>query len=164
MRFIVLGLMAVFAVAVAAPRNEPVHAAALNVPLTAAILDCDIRCTQPPDCTAGWHDAWDSPENNATRNGGAHLDYQCREYTCDVRHGPLCGGGTEITFAEMERIRSSLTQGEAGQLYEVIERHPERTFLNVARSALQVLNCKGDVVAHFPMSERLLEAMAAYAD
>jgi hypothetical protein len=160
---LMVGVLAGLVVALM-PRPQQASATVVAVPLRVAAFDCDVKCTHPGDCESGWHDAYDSPEPNATRNGGAHLDFQCREYTCDVRHGPLCGGGTEITSVDIEDLRRSLARNDVGAVRAVVAKHEARIKVNAPRSAVQVLSCAGDVIAHFPMSDETTARLVSYTD
>jgi hypothetical protein len=117
-------------------------------------------------CQVGWHDAWEPVliEPNFTRNGGAHYSRKCFRYTCDVRHGPACtdanGGGT-FTMVDMDRLRGSIEARDGQAVKYLLANHTQSTALNVERSAVQVMNCEGTVIAHFPVGQKLLDRVSA---
>jgi hypothetical protein len=131
---------------------------------TTGPLDCDIDCgDNEPLCPDGQHDAWNTvPAFMAwTRNGGVHAFPQdCRAYTCDVRHGPFCGywpGG-------LEDLRTSVLAQDAKTIAATTRSDPKEVVVNTERSALQIVNCKGAVVVHIPMSSALVSAVNAARD
>jgi hypothetical protein len=157
-----IGLIGIVGAVLHVRSPAPVRAAAVGTPLSAAALACDVYCQEPQDCEPGWHDAWDPPPSpNATRNGGAHIVAECREGTCDVMHGPLCGGfgGDGFSAVELETLRAFLARGDAAGMHAILAQHAESIMLNADRSAIQVLSCAGDVVAHLPATKRLVAAL-----
>lgn len=130
-------------------------AAAVSIPLVLDDTGCDLQCMTGGaiDCPHGWHDAWEvSSYPSAQRGQGAHNGQRCFSGTCDEKH-PACGEGGGDTFARVdhEGLRLSLATNNHRGASEVIAQHPKFLTVNVARSAVQVRNCVGDVVAHFPL-------------
>jgi len=129
---------------------------------------CDIACGDGAffGCADGWHDAWDTTPINWfwTRNGGVHQYPQdCREYTCDVRHGPYCPypGGEPLTTADLERLRVAVLGQDAKAIVESVAARPREIVINAERSAVQIFNCKGRVVMHMPMAPKFTKLVAS---
>lgn len=149
-----------FSVAVlAAPDTRTAGAAVLVMPLSALADDCDIRCTEPPDCDPGEHDAWEGSPVNAMRNGGVHLDPVCYPGTCDTKHGPMCGP-PDFANSEFEELRRRLARNDAAGAATLVLAHGREVVVNVERSAVQILDCTGGVVAHLPVSTDLAASLA----
>ncbi len=167
--------VAVFAVFIAANfglSSEPVVvSAAVMTPFPADAAGgrpyCDIDCCSGNEgtcgCDAGTHDAWDTVPNFYfwTRNGGVHqYPGDCREYECDVRHGPYCPypGGEPLTSDYLEQLRTAVVATNANLLARLIIERPEIK-VNLQRSALQIENCKGRTVMHLPLPKALAQAV-----
>jgi hypothetical protein len=162
MRRMILLLCGATALAVAqAHRPQSVGAAVIGTSLgVSALGECDVRCSHPGDCPSDWHDAWDDEDPNAMRNGGAHIDYQCRSGTCDVKHGPLCGGD-HFAATDLELLRGALAVNNVGRATSVLRTHGTQTLVNVERLAVQVVDCNGVVVAHLPVPVSMVKALVA---
>lgn len=146
-------------------RTTTVGATVVVMPLTALNDECDIRCTHPGDCDPGSHDAWEGSPINATRNGGVHLNYQCFSGTCDNTHGPLCGGPPEspdFASADLEYLRKHLASNDVREAAAVLASHEKQATVNMLRSAVQVVDCTGSVVAHLPVSETMAAALVMH--
>ena len=128
---------------------------------------CDIDCCDSGEgtcpCGSGVHDAWNTTPSFWfwTRNGGVHA-YQgdCREYTCDVRHGPYCPypGGEPLTPEYLEQLRIAVASQNAKVLSGLLAGRREIA-TNVERSALQIENCKGRTVMHMPLPDEFAKAV-----
>lgn len=160
--FVVM-LAVCFAANLAPSRENAIVSAAVTTPFapTPSLMDCDIDCGEGDffGCDPGQHQAWDTvPAFQAwTRNGGVHQD-DCWPYTCDVRHGPFCGyqNSPEALEALRVLVRAHDVRGLAASIIE----HPEAIRLNTRRSAVQVLNCKGNVVFHMPLPSSFAKAVS----
>ncbi len=156
---VLLGLLAGIAVALQAPSSGVAEAVA--VPMGGP--DC-IFCDEA-ECPGNMHDAYEPQiaDANYTRNGGVHLDYECYPGTCDTLHGPKCslGGGGTMTMVDIDRLRGSIKAKDGRAVKNLLANHTQSTALNVERSAVQVLDCEGAVIAHFPVGQKLLDRVSA---
>ena len=163
---VLVGLLAGIAFALQAPSNGVAGAVDMAMPM--ADQDC-IACEPLPDyCPDGWHDAWETIPRlrNYTRNGGVHPigppEEQCFPGTCDEKHGPACSdGGGMFAMVDMDRLRGSIEQKNVQAVKDVLANHTLSTALNVERSAVQVMDCEGAVIAHFPVGQKLLDRVSA---
>lgn len=168
-RFAWFGVLLVlcFCTNVSAPRHGTVSAASITTPIVVAQLPDCLDCGEDM-CESGWHDAWDTTPafQRWHRNGGAHLDDACREYTCDVRHGPACeplpDGLVALTTADIETLRATVVAGDAQLIAVLVKAHPKEFTVNVERSAIQLLGCTGMVTMHMPIPAEMLGALEAH--
>lgn len=134
--------------------------AVLAVPI--ALDDDCVHCDES-ECPFGEHDAWDVETFIPYwhRNGGAHPPSQpCFTGFCDAKHGPPgCGGG--FLMADAEAFRSALLRDDVAGVRQLLAEFSEGATLNVERSAVQLVDCHGAVIAHMPVTERFLGAVSA---
>ena len=95
----------------------------------------------------------------------ARPEVQCFPGTCDTKHGPECtenpDGGGMFTMVDMDRLRGSIEAKDVQAVKDLLADHTQSTALNVERSAVQVMNCEGTVIAHFPVGQKLLDRVSA---
>ena len=142
------------------PGSRPIVFASIATPIMAT-GGCDLDCSDS-GCESGWHDAWNTtpPFYRWTRNGGAHLDGLCREFTCDERHGPECiVGAPAPSRVDLEALRRAIAVGDVSSIALQVAKHPKRLNLNVGRGAVQLLSCRGDVVMHLPLAPDVANAV-----
>jgi hypothetical protein len=142
-----------------------VSARAITVP--GATFECDIRCTETICEPGETHDAYEVAEEdeyliNATRNGGVHLDFQCKTGTCATKHGPLCNNFGELAFtdAEFEAVRAAVAAADLDATHALVRRYEKRIQVNSQRLAIQISDCAGNMVAHLPISKGFVSALA----
>lgn len=156
---ILLGLLAGIAFALQTPSNGA--AVAVAMPMVGA--DC-IFCTDIL-CEGRQHRAWEPTVwPNYSRNDGPHVSKPCFPGTCASEHSPYCGlpdGGGKFAMVDMERLRGSIEAKDAQSVKDLLANHTESTALNVERSAVQVMDCEGAVIAHFPVGQKLLDRVSA---
>ena len=174
---VLLGLLAGIAVALQVPNKGAAEAVAMSM------VDADCIYCSDRICEPGQHDAWDPPVEDEgegqgegqgedegdddylkyTRNGGVHLSQPCFPLSCAVKHGPSCGRGEEETFAmvDMDRLRGSIEAKDVQTVKDLLASHTQSTALHLERSAVQVIDCVGAVIAHFPVSQDLLDRVSA---
>lgn len=161
---VLVGLLAGIAFALQVPSNGAAEA------VTTSVVDADdcIYCLNGGQddadwCPVGWHDAWEPVDTdpNFTRNGGAHYTTFCYEDTCHVKHGPECNGGGTFAMVDMDRLRGSIEAKDVQAVKDLLANHTESTVLNAKRSAVQVMDCEGTVIAHFPVGQKLLDRVSA---
>ena len=136
----------------------PTDPVALSVPVAGDAWMCDTYCSHL-GCEAGehWAVGTDEPEEgNANRNDGWHFQ-DCKAGTCEFTHGPLC----EPTLAALpaDRLIRMLQARDTEGVEAFMAAHPERVWVNVPRSAVQVADCTGVVVAHLPVSRDLVRSL-----
>jgi hypothetical protein len=98
-------------------------------------------------------------KNRTRRNGGPHNDYQCRSGTCATKHGPACEGGT-LALADLRSLRAAVATNDVQRIIDMLSAHPSQVTVNHHRSAVQVADCTGDVVAHLPLEASVLKRLA----
>ena len=168
---ILLGLLAGMAVALQAPSNGAAEAVAMSM------VDADCIYCSDRICEPGQHDAWDPPDEGEgqgegegdddylkyTRNGGVHVSKPCFPLSCAVKHGPRCGrdGGGMFAMVDMDRLRGSIEAKDVEAVKDLLANYAQSTALNVERSAVQVMDCEGAVIAHFPVGQRFLDRVSA---
>ena len=64
-------------------------------------------------------------------------------------------------MVDMDRLRGSIEQKNVQAVKDVLANHTLSTALNVERSAVQVMDCEGAVIAHFPVGQKLLDRVSA---
>jgi hypothetical protein len=57
-----------------------------------------------------------------------------------------------VTATDAEIVRRAIAEGKHGRLAQLVHADPTHVLVNAERSAVQLINCVGDVVAHFPIS------------
>lgn len=158
---VLLGLLAGIALALQAPSDGAAEAVAM--PMVDAD-DCIFCIDIHPDCEAGEHQAWEAVAfPNYTRNGGVHNSKPCFPGSCDTKHGPACPpreGGGHFAMVDMEQLRGSIKAKDARAVKDLLADYAHSTALNVERSAVQVINCQGAVIAHFPVGQKLLHQVS----
>ena len=156
---LVVGLLAGIGFTLQAPSTKAAEAVAISMVDAGDCIFCSTY-----GCPGGEHDAWETFLENFTRNGGVHLDMECKSGTCWTMHGPACpdpdGGGT-FAMVDMDRLRGSIEAKDVQAVKDLLADHTQSTALNVERSAVQVMNCEGAVIAHFPVGQKLLDRVSA---
>ena len=160
-----VGLVTVAVVAIAgfsAPETR-LHAAALSEPVIVTEGgECAVHCG-PFGCPSGWHLAILTMQSflNSEWGSGPHYDFNCYPGTCDDEH-PECD---QIEGEELEVLRLALAGDDVLEAARFINQHSARVVMNLARSAVQVSSCRGEIVAHLPVDEvfsrRVWRALAA---
>jgi len=64
------------------------------------------------------------------------------------------------SMEDVEDVRLALNENDSSHLAALIESEPEVYVLNRDRMALQVMGCDKDVIAHFPITDDQLIALA----
>ncbi len=71
------------------------------------------------------------------------------------------GGGGTMTMVDIDQLRGSIKARDVRAVKNLLANHTHSTALNVERSAVQVLDCEGAVIAHFPVGQKLLDRVSA---
>jgi hypothetical protein len=118
---------------------------------------CDnMYCVQGDNgCAADSHYAFETWMG--TRNGTAHS--HCVQATCDDRH-EQCVDAEVPEAEELGVLEHAATAGDRAKVESILDEYSSLT-VNVDRSALQQVNCSGNVVAHIPVPSALITALAA---
>ncbi|MDE2764440.1 MAG: hypothetical protein OXK74_16930 [Gemmatimonadota bacterium] len=151
-------MLAAIAFALQAPNNGVAEAVAMSM----VGPDC-IFCDDDEDCPDGQHEAWEAHMfPNFTRNGGVHISKPCFPGSCWTKHGPACGpGGGPLRMVDMDRLRGSIEAKDVHAVKDLLANHTQSAALNVERSAVQVMDCEGAVIAHFPVDQKFLDRVSA---
>ena len=64
----------------------------------------------------------------------------------------------------MESLRSSIAGLDSIEISSILAAHPVQVTLNIARSAIQVQGCNGDISAHFPLEDGLVAQLVSMAE
>jgi hypothetical protein len=91
------------------------------------------------------------------REGADHTD--CIQLTCDEVHA-VCGEPVPTT--ELDALERAASTGDRTTVESILVAHRSLT-VNSERSALQELDCAGDVVAHIPVPSMLIPDLSAAA-
>ena len=121
-----------------------------------AIQACDgFYCINADNgCTANEHYGYTG--STGTRGGATHFD--CYSGTCDDHH-PQC---IEVPAAQLDALEQAAIAGDQAKVKSMLEEHQTLT-VNIERSALQLLDCGGNVVAHVPAPATLIRELSAAA-
>lgn len=170
---VLLGLLTGITFALQVPGNGVAEAVVMSM------VDADCIFCSDRICPDGMHDAWDVDDDGGlpggtgsegsaygmfTRNGGSHpRDNRCFEGTCWRKHGPACRASAGGTFAivDMDRLRGSIESRDVQGVKNLLANYTQSTVLNIERSAVQVINCEGAFIAHFPVDPKLLDRVSA---
>ena len=99
----------------------------------------------------------------STLAGGSEDCYNCEgggchsaqaPATCSSSHPycPVVGGGDATrAVAEVEQYTASQSTIDMKSVAELIVRYPENFYLNIERSALQIVDCQGRIAGHLPV-------------
>ena len=99
-------------------------------------------------CATGYHYAFEA--FFGTREGAEHFD--CIQLSCDDGH-PQCDLNLEA--GELEVLEHAATAGDRAKVESILDEHPSLT-VNIERSAVQQLDCGGNVAAHIPVAPTLI--------
>lgn len=135
-------------------------AVALAVPRPSSALVYSQPFAAAAACTAScYNGSWicDDPNRHiaegggstATEGAGLHPD-SCLTGVC-VQYHPCTEVGF-VTTESLEQIRKSLAAGKMEPAAALIARHSKFLSVSTDRSALQVKNCSGRLVAHLPIN------------
>ena len=119
---------------------------------------CLLCLDMPFYCSEGEHDAFDHEYNPTSQRGaGAHsLSNRCFDGSCSEKH-PTCQGFAD---ASMEMLKASIRRNDALRIQGMMESRTDGLVaFNAERSAIQLVNCSGAVVAHFPVSDVLSQEL-----
>ncbi len=123
---------------------------------------CDTHCRED-QCGLGEHRAVGTDrkdEQNATRGDGWHD--KCDAGTCSDNHGPICGaGGIQLAGAEFEELRRFLADNDATKAAAIVAKNRGSVEVNRARSAIQVLDCQGNLWAHLHATPELIGVVSS---
>lgn len=90
-----------------------------------------------------------------TREGAEHFD--CIQLTCDEVH-PQCD--LDLEAGELEVLEHAAIVADRAKVESILDEHPSLT-INIERSALQQLDCGGNVVAHIPAPSTFISDLSA---
>lgn len=164
---VLLGLLAGIAVALqAAPSNGAAEAVVEAVAMSMVDSDGDCITCDRQDCRRRYHNARNpTPEDpaNWSRNFGVHVSEPCFSGSCWQKHRPRCSSedGLTVAMVDMEQLRGSIEAKDVKDVKDLLANHTESTALNVERSAVQVMDCGGAVIAHFPVGQEFLDRVSA---
>lgn len=135
------------------------------VVLETAITDeCILYCNDGPFyCAETDHDAWDagSGYNAGWGEGGRHaIGSRCWPGTCQEEHP--CGLAFHFEVVDYERLRVALLAADGPAARAALATlGPSAAKFNARRSAIQLIGCNGDVVAHLPVTQIVAASLLA---
>lgn len=116
-----------------------------------AAVPCTLECST--DCPlTGFHKALAAGQLNGGDNPNGTHD-ECFELTCNSTHP--CSSGFLVDQTEL-----AIDRGNGEALRHLLAANPA-ILINRSRSAVQVRNCGGDIVASLPASAELLDRLGA---
>jgi hypothetical protein len=126
----------------------------LSQPAVQAACD-NIYCVSGQNgCNSNEHYAYTS--TFGTRQGIEH--FECvSQFSCDSGH-PQCD--LNLPAEELDVLEHSATAGDRAKVESILNEYPSLT-VNVERSALQQLDCRGNVIAHIPVPLTLINGLSA---
>jgi hypothetical protein len=114
-----------------------------------------LYCVQGDNgCAADEHYAYETWMG--TRNGEAH--WPCIQNSCHDAHPPCIEG--LLPAEELEALEHAVIVADRTKVESILEEYSSLT-VNIERSALQQLDCGGNVVAHIPVPSTLIDALSA---
>lgn len=111
--------------------------------------DCEATCWDQH--ASNLHVAFEGGVNR--RGGGLHDEPY--EGSCEEKH-PQCSP----SFASVDEIREVIEGGDLKGLRTLLEKENTRIYVAAERGALQVVGCRGDVVAHLRIPPRMQALLA----
>jgi hypothetical protein len=127
--------------------------------------DCNLFCIQDPVCHPSYHNAWwvaDPDSITSSWGSGRHVQNQtpCYFESCEDEHPSCEGGGEDLLAIGFDSLKSSIVNADPATVRAFIaEAGPKAIEVNVDRSAIQILGCKGSVIAHIPISSDRVESL-----
>jgi hypothetical protein len=140
-----------------APKDAlPVYSSVLATPFEDS--DCTVSCDDQV-CAGGEHYAWESSIPHNT--GDPHNLTPCLTGTCGDYH-PWCRNPDDepLTSADMDLLREALASEDLAASVVRLSRAGTAAEINVQRSAVQLLDCRGLVVAHLPLRTSFVAELA----
>lgn len=123
-------------------------------------MRCDIWCENGlGECDSLYHACTADGSDNA-KNG--HDDCRQGAWTTAGNGHHNCVPDPELAQTQPEVIQlvtGALDESNADQLTDLLAKGPATIHVNQGRGAIQVLDCRGDVVAHLPAPAALLSAL-----
>lgn len=112
----------------------------------AAMEACTIQCASggATGCQSGYHKTWEDPQEQDAA-GEAH-PLRCDPLTCSQDQSHACEVAGDLQVAAQAVEAADVTT-----LASLLESQGGYLLLNQPRSAVQVYNCAGSVVGHFPV-------------
>ncbi len=159
-----LALTALLGTALATPTVRPPAASLPNpesvrhIPELAwhaaeADVECGTVCWD--QIASGVHVAVCDPEYATNETGlGCHPAYYSG--SCAVKHPP-CGGGL---LSALEGVQVALERRDVQGLKAGLVRGGAKAYFAAERNAVQIVGCKGEVVAHLPVPTGMRMALA----
>ena len=89
-----------------------------------------------------------------TRNGEPH--WECIQATCDQYHQQC---GAPLPAGELDVLEQAAIAGDRARVASMLAEHRSLTG-NIERSALQQLDCRGNVVVHIPVPLALISDLS----
>jgi hypothetical protein len=129
----------------------------------AAPIGADFFCIDCYECSG---QSGHSTNGSLGDFGGGFHNETCNSGTCDTIHGMCCCNEEDSDFDmaaaldDVAALQEVLMAGDADGLAYLVNRGSEVIRVEAERSAIQVVNCSGDVVAHFPLSAEMFTAVA----
>ncbi len=129
--------------------------ALLSAPMN--FREARVGCVACDICGDDGHLTISNPE--ALRSGLVHNCYD-QYNNCDFWHPADCTVQEDVQEVDLAALWPTLTDGTTDEIRGILQRMPERVYLNVDRSSLQVLGCSGAVIANLPLAPESVAALA----
>jgi len=95
--------------------------------------------------------------------GGQNQEHECYGLdSCFAHHPVRCVDSEELLLdaANEAELRTTLSSANAETLTRALSAYPGALHLNVARSAVQVSGCDGQIVMHVPLPRNVVDEVA----
>jgi len=132
-----------------------------------ATIACTTNCWDgAPTCPSGKHAAWDDEELNH-ECGVPHAEDEqgnilCASNSCALMHPIVVGCDCE-SFQQLrpEPLRAAVVNDDVKGLLRIVSESAPHVEVNYSRNAVQIMDCEERVIAHLPLSTKVIEALTA---
>jgi hypothetical protein len=115
-------------------------------------------CLDCSNCGSDGHKAFTGDETS-THEYAAGPHSQCWETgDCALQHPPECRESFASISEALEGVRNAVSGDEVTAIERLLAENNLVRF-EAARSAIQVLGCKGQIVGHFPVSQAMFASL-----
>jgi hypothetical protein len=119
-----------------------------------AVQACEIYCVDGDNgCAADEHYAYETWMG--TRDGNEH--FACVQGDCNELHLQC---GAPVPAEDLDVLEHAAIAGDRAKVESILDEHPSLT-VNIDRSALQQLDCGGNVVVHIPVPSTSISDVSA---
>ena len=123
--------------------------------------DCNLLCFADwPFCATGFHKTEDTAFPGSGRDGVYHSECYSGN-NCDQEH-PYCSGDDNLDDEAFVELQVGIRSNDQSTVRTLLREFPQSLHLSSGRVAIQVTNCRQDVVANLPISPAMLRALGDF--